>query len=256
MGWKKCVKVIVVAAACAAAAYAGVSVDDFAVGATYHMVLTTGDELEGVVDSKNDTSLVLDCKGNAYTFAAGLISDYQLIAPPARKGAPQAGGAHGDLAPISYDQLKQQQTGTTVQVKIKSGAVFTGNVASIDDDNIRLDVGGSVIPISKRVVDQLALAPEAPAPNAALVSRAPDVIYDTLIIKNPESDEYGRQNPHPRPIPSQEMLPRTSGSGPRCIVIIQDVEYTNVYAIVCIGGTTIQGITHFMHGSLSTRQSC
>ena len=35
------------------------SLEDIAVGGTYHMILTTGDELEGVVESKNDSSLIL-----------------------------------------------------------------------------------------------------------------------------------------------------------------------------------------------------
>ncbi len=111
--------------ACSFVAFAGVTLDDFTVGATYRMTLTTGDVLEGVVDSKNDTSLILDCKGSAYAFAPTLISEYQLLAPPPQKTAEQA---------------------------------------------------GAVVPEKKAA----APAPVAPA------------VYDTLIVKNPESDDYGR----------------------------------------------------------------
>jgi hypothetical protein len=123
MNWRKAIKVFFYAVACSSGALAGVSLDDFTVGATYHMTLATGDELEGVVDSKTDTSLILDCKGSAYTFTATLIADYKMLAPPPQKEAPQK-----QKAPTS-------------------------------------------------------------APTAA---PAPEAAYDTLIVKNPENDDYGR----------------------------------------------------------------
>ena len=188
MDWKKAARVFVWMVACSLCAFSGVTLDDIAVGATYHMTLTTGDELEGVVDSKTDTSLILDCKGNAYTFTPALIADYKLLAPPSQKGGNQA----ADIEPVTYDQLKTRQPGVGVQVKIKSGATFVGKLVSMDNDNIRLDVGGSVIPIGQQVVDQIALVPEKKTPAAAPAAPVPEVAYDTLIVRNPENDDYGR----------------------------------------------------------------
>ena len=93
MDWKKAAKILFVVFSFIAPACAGVSLDNIAVGATYRMTLTTGDVLEGVVDSKTDTSLILDCKGSAYTFTSMLIAESQLLAPPAVKTSAQPGAA-------------------------------------------------------------------------------------------------------------------------------------------------------------------
>jgi hypothetical protein len=122
-------RVFLLIASCAACAFPAVSLNDITVGATYRMNLTTGDVLEGIVDSKNDTSLILDCKGSAYTFAAALIADYSLLAPP-----PQKNPAQQPAAP----------------------------------------------PPRKDTAVAAAAAPEA---------------FDTVYVKNPETDEYGRTKP-------------------------------------------------------------
>ena len=191
MDWKKTVKILFVVLSLTVPAFPRVSLDEIAVGATYQMTLTTGDVLEGVVDSKTDTSLILDCKGSAYTFATTLISEYQLLAPPAAKTAGQSGAA--EPVAITYEQAKQRQPGENLQVKIKSGAVFTGTLVSADNDNLRLDVDGSVIPIGQQVIEQIFVVAAKKAPDKQ-PSAAPAVsqVYDTLIVKNPESDEYGR----------------------------------------------------------------
>jgi hypothetical protein len=119
-------RLVAILFACVGCAFPISSLDEITVGATYRMNLTTGDALEGVVDSKNDTSLILDCKGSAYTFAAALISEYTLLAPPAQK------------------------------------------------------------------------SPQQPAPVVArdtAVAAAPPMVYDTVYVKNPESDEYGKPKP-------------------------------------------------------------
>jgi hypothetical protein len=191
MDWNKAVKGLLMVVSCIAPAFPGVSLDNIAVGATYHMTLTTGDELEGVVDSKTDTSLILDCKGSAYTFAANLISECQLLAPPASKTAGQTGAP--EAVAITYEQAKQKQAGENLQVKIKSGAVFTGALVSVDNDNLRLNVDGSVIPIGQQVIDQISVIAAKKAPDKQATA-APDVpqTLDTLIVKNPEADDYGR----------------------------------------------------------------
>jgi hypothetical protein len=196
MGWKKEGKILFVILSFIVPACAGVSLDDIAVGATYRMTLTTGDVLEGVVDSKTDTSLILDCKGSAYTFTTMLIAESQLLAPPAAKTAGQPGSPSGtaESVAITYEQAKQKQPGANLQVTIKSGAVFTGTLVSADNDNLRLDVDGSVIPIGQQVIGQIFVvaAQKAPDKQPAAAPAAPPQVYDTLIVKNPESDDYGR----------------------------------------------------------------
>jgi len=119
-------KLMAILIAFAGSAFPITSLDDIAVGATYRMNLTTGDVLEGIVDSKNDTSVVLDCKGSAYTFTASLISDFQLLAPPAQKTPQQPAAAQKN--------------------------------------------------------DTAAAVPSA-------------VVYDSVYVKNPETDEYGNAKP-------------------------------------------------------------
>jgi Sulfatase-modifying factor enzyme 1 len=113
---------------CVGCAFPMSSLDEITVGATYRMNLTTGDALEGIVDSKNDTSLILDCKGSAYTFAAALIAEYTLLAPPAQK------------TPLQPAAVAARDT----------------------------------------------------APSAAT---APPQVYDTMYVKNSETDEYGKPKP-------------------------------------------------------------
>jgi hypothetical protein len=192
MDWKKEGMILFVILSFVVPAFAGVSLDDIAVGATYRMTLTTGDVLEGVVDSKTDTSLILDCKGSAYTFTATLIAESQLLAPPAAKTALQSGAA--EPVAITYEQAKQKQPGANLQVKIKSGAVFTGTLVAADNDNLRLNVEGSVIPIGQQVIEQIFVvaSPKALDKQPAATPAAPPQVYDTLIVKNPESDDYGK----------------------------------------------------------------
>jgi hypothetical protein len=121
-------KIFQVIVSCAALAYPITSLDEITVGATYRMNLTTGDALEGIVDSKNDTSLILDCKGSAYTFTAALISEYTLLAAPA---------------------AQKSQSPQPAAVRQKDTAV----------------------------------------------AAVPQAVYDTVYVKNPETDEYGKARP-------------------------------------------------------------
>jgi hypothetical protein len=146
MDWGKTMRGLLFILACSSAAFPGVTLDDFAVGATYRMTLTTGDVLEGVVDSKNDTSLVLDCKGSAYTFAPALISEYQLLAPPPQKTAGQTGAvvlekkaaAPAPVAPAVYDTLIVKNPESDEYGRPKEDLTIVGNI--IREDNLRVTV--------------------------------------------------------------------------------------------------------------------
>ncbi len=171
------------------------SLNDITVGATYHMILTTGDELEGIVESKNDTSLILECKGTPYTFVCNLIIEYKLLAPPpeAKTGSPASSSGEGPMQ-FSYDELlKKQRIGDVLEVRIASGTTFQGGLISIDNEYLKLNVNGSTIPLAKTVIDRIATVTPPKNDSATSLPKAvvPEV-YDTLIIKNSETDEYGK----------------------------------------------------------------
>ncbi|HEX7510735.1 MAG TPA: hypothetical protein VF335_05505, partial [Chitinivibrionales bacterium] len=132
------------------------SLEDVKVGGTYHMILTTGDELEGIVESKDDTSLILESKGSPYTFTCNLIVEYKLLAPPPaspKEASPAIPGA----VEYSYDELqKKQPLGANLEVRISSGPTFPGTLVSIDDEYLKLNINGSVIPLAKTVINKIA----------------------------------------------------------------------------------------------------
>jgi len=175
--------------------YALDSLNDIAVGKTYHMVLTTGDELEGVVDSKTDTSIILDSKGTFSTFGKSLIVEYKLITNTPQNG--QANGASGqDL--MTYDEVqKKQPVGQMLEVHIKNGTVFKGSLMAIDDDNIKLNSGSAIIPLAKSIIDNIAFASSLKMDSSSTDPKqeAP-LVFDTLVLKNSETDDYGNAKPN------------------------------------------------------------
>ncbi|MGB7568786.1 MAG: SUMF1/EgtB/PvdO family nonheme iron enzyme [Chitinivibrionales bacterium] len=175
--------------------YALDSLNDIAVGKTYHMVLTTGDELEGVVDSKTDTSLILDCKGAPYTFGKSLIIEYKLVSTPSQNG-PASGSSGQDF--MTYDEVrKKQPLGQMLEVHIKNGTVFKGNLLAIDDDNIKLSSGSAIIPLAKSIIDNITISVTSKPDSSSVDAKqkAPSV-FDTLVLKNPETDDYGNPKPN------------------------------------------------------------
>jgi len=183
---------------CINVAYPIHSLDDIAVGATYRMNLTTGDMLEGTIDSKTDTSVIIDCKGNAYTFNAGLISDFALLAPPPLKTQQKQSTAFSESEVVSYETLIQRNPiGSLLEISIKTGILFRGKLASIDNDNVKLDIDGSLIPISRTVVDKIAIGNISAKPQSpdTAISQTKTEALDTVIVKNTETDENG--NPRP-----------------------------------------------------------
>jgi hypothetical protein len=191
MNLKKNIIIIIAMVAAFALPCFAFSLDDFAVGATYRMTLTTGDVLEGIVDSKTDTSLILDCKGSAYTFTTSVISEYLLLAPPTTKNtAPATAGSASESEAVTYENLKQRQPGTSLEVKLTNDSLFRGKLVAIDDENLKIDIGGSVIPIAQNAVDNIIVL-TVKKPQEKPATAAPQV-FDTLIVKNPEIDDYGR----------------------------------------------------------------
>jgi Sulfatase-modifying factor enzyme 1 len=139
------IKFLTIVVSYAVLAYPIKSLDEIAVGATYRMNLTTGDVLEGVVDSKNDTSLILDCKGSAYTFTAALIGDYQLLAPPAQKTPlpqpvvkPQEDTSAKAAAVEVYDSLYVKNPETDEYGKAKPDMLFVGEIQRDDKAGVSI----------------------------------------------------------------------------------------------------------------------
>jgi hypothetical protein len=138
-------KVFLSIVSCAACAYPIKSLDEITVGATYRMNLTTGDALEGIVDSKNDTSLILDCKGSAYTFTAVLIADYELLSPPAAQKIPQQPGSEPQkdtvakaAAPVVYDSVIVKNPETDEYGKPKPDLLVVGKILRDDKAGVSI----------------------------------------------------------------------------------------------------------------------
>lgn len=108
----------------------GQSFSEIVAKGKYRMSLTTGDELVGIVESKDDTSLILETlDGKPYAFRHSLISRFELLELPEVKKAKQA------PAPAN---------------------------------------------------------PEKKAPDTARKMQGP---FDTVFVKNPKTDDWGRAQP-------------------------------------------------------------
>jgi hypothetical protein len=169
------------------------SLDSILVGATYRMVLTTGDDLEGTVYSKNDSSLILDCKGTPYTFMSTLIVESKLIAPP----APQSNSTPEIINPrqelLTFETLqKNQPIGLLLQILLKNGKTFKGSLISLDDEFIKLSIEDSSIPIAKNIIEQIISLPMSESQPPPMENfKKPPIFSDTLIVKNSETDSSG-----------------------------------------------------------------
>ncbi|MBD3240604.1 MAG: SUMF1/EgtB/PvdO family nonheme iron enzyme [Chitinivibrionales bacterium] len=174
-------------------------VKQYVVGGTYRFVLTTGDDFTGRVESKTDTSLIVDAQdGNGYSFRTAIVRSSELVSLPAdmvKKGGAGQGVVEAEI--LSFDELKRRSpTGKKLEIRIKSGQSFEGTFAGIDGENLRIDVDGSVIPFHKDVVTQIATVVPKPEkqetakPEKRRVHKGP---LDTVIVRNPKTDDYGRR---------------------------------------------------------------
>jgi len=169
---------------------------DIMLKAKYRMVLSTGDEFVGVVESIDDTSLVLDTdKGEAVKFKKVMVVEHELIEIPKKLQPKQSGspGADAESKILTFGELSRQApAGINLEVTLNSGSKFVGTVASIEDQTLKINVDGSVIPINASAIRQIATAPAAkPDTTATQKPPAPRINFDTLYLKNPKTDEYG-----------------------------------------------------------------
>ncbi|HEX3020265.1 MAG TPA: SUMF1/EgtB/PvdO family nonheme iron enzyme [Chitinispirillaceae bacterium] len=163
----------------------------------YRMSLMTGDELIGVVESKDDTSLVLETTdGKPYAFSHQLLSKFELLAPPPKKSSSVSNKSPAitEVEEISYDELKNK-TGYAgiIEVKISNGSLFKGKVVSIDESMLTLGIEGSNIPIAKGVISQISLIPvEQKSEKKQLPQKQKQQSPDTIFVKNTETDDFGK----------------------------------------------------------------
>lgn len=173
---------------------------DIVVQGKYRMFLSTGDNLTGTVEMKNDTSLVLETtEGKAFTFRPAIITRYEYLEPPRQSTAVNALSSETDSLPFSFDELRSRQVGKRrIEVYLTSGTVFRGQIAQIDSQMLKLQVDNSIIPFTRDVVNRIRMVPsQTPAKQQlrAGTTREKKPTYDTIIVKNTEADESG--NPLP-----------------------------------------------------------
>lgn len=165
------------------------SLQDIKVGGVYRMELTTGDILEGIVETKNDTALIIECEGKPYTFHAHLIFSYALISSPPEKKSDM------NSAVLSYDQLLHRKGNVgTVEITLHNGSTFRGLVSEIDSEMVKIDVQGSLIPMTREVIGSIS---RVNAEDTNNVNKKQNVVqsergpFDTVYIKNSETDAWG-----------------------------------------------------------------
>ncbi|MFP4162416.1 MAG: formylglycine-generating enzyme family protein [Chitinispirillaceae bacterium] len=164
------------------------------VGGKYRMVLTTGDELVGYVESKTDTSVIFETVDKKpYTFRKALILTSELLAPPRKEISKDK------AMKLSFEELKTfTLKNVDLKVDLKNGTDFRGTVASLEPDILKLDVEGSTIPISRKVIDKIRTVPEGEKKEKKVKKTEKKKMgppFDTLVVKNSEVDEYGRRGP-------------------------------------------------------------
>lgn len=164
---------------------------DILVGGKYQIVLESGDSYTGTIEAKTDTSIILEtAEGKPYAFNDKIIKTFEIIAPPKDKGVKSPTQKETLL---TYEKLQQQSIGTTVEIKISNGTLFSGSLHSINAEQVQLNISGSFIPISKDVIQTISLVP-IKVDSTKIVKATPSTnqSYDTIIQVNPVVDDYGK----------------------------------------------------------------
>ncbi len=168
--------------------YAIDNLDNILIGGIYKMELLSGDILEGIVESKTDTSLTIDCQGQPYFFNGSLITRYTLISPP----KVNAKVKKGEAAEYTFKELVyHSNTIGTILITITNGTQFKGTISEIDSETVKLNVDGSIIPISSDIITKIVKHVPKKAKIDEKKSNEPKGPYDTIVVKNPETGEYG-----------------------------------------------------------------
>jgi hypothetical protein len=130
----------------------------------YVLALKTGDEFTGRVESRTDSSLVFETTdGKPYSFKFTLIQNCKVIEMPSSSAPGTSPSSSGfSMEPVSYDELKRRAgINPAIEVRIASGSSFRGKLISINNDGLKMDVGGSLIPIARDVVKEIFVLPNS-----------------------------------------------------------------------------------------------
>ncbi len=162
------------------------------VGGKYRMVLTTGDELVGYVESKTDTSIIFETVDKKpYSFKKALVVTSELLAPPKKEISKEK------AVTLTFEELQNVTLkGVNLEVKLKNGTFFRGSVNGVEPEMLKLNVDGSQIPISRAVIERITTIPEGQM--VAKPEKEPFKMtgpFDTVFVKNPQTDDYGRPFP-------------------------------------------------------------
>lgn len=178
-------------------ALGGSDVSAIQLGGVYRIVLRTADEFEGTIEANDGTSLIIETRDKgAFSLRGELVESFELLAPPK---SPAPGQSKAVVSEYSFDELLRfKPSGVVLVVHLTSAVTFTGTLASIDESGLKLNVDGSIIPMSKEVVvrveradsDKFSSVKAAEAPVAPAVVEGP---LDTVLVQNPKTDSYGRR---------------------------------------------------------------
>jgi hypothetical protein len=190
--------------------YAIDNLDDILIGGIYKMELLSGDVLEGIVEFKTDTSITIDCQGQPYFFNGTLIARYTLISPPKAKVEKKKGGA----TEYTFKELVYHANSVdTILVSITNGTQFKGTISAIDSETVQLNVKGSVVPISRDIITKIVKhVPKRPK----IEKKKPEIPkgpYDTIVVKNPQTGEYGEI------LPPISYIGKITKEGPNMITL-------------------------------------
>jgi hypothetical protein len=175
----------------------GTSPEDLQVGGLYRFYLATGDEMKATVEGKTDTAVIIETtEGDAYTFQYSLIQQYELLKEPV--SAEVRGGAGVTEAKImTYDELvRSNARGIKLEIRLKNKKTYTGTLESIDQQQLKLNMDGPVITFTREIVEQIStVVPEHLRKQKMEAEAEPEEPQklDTLVVKNPELDEWGKR---------------------------------------------------------------
>lgn len=125
------------------------------VGNVYRMELLNGDTFEGIIKEINDSVATIESKGTPYMRKLSLIHKYKLISSNKKESiTTQATSNKPDILTFSV-LIDSAKTLNKIRIFIASGKTFEGFINSIDEETVKLDIKGSIIPISKNVITQI-----------------------------------------------------------------------------------------------------
>jgi len=167
--------------------------DDIQKGAVYRMRILTNDIIEGTVEYKDDTTIIIESieDNKPFTFRLTLIESYEMLSgPPVMVGADSIDTSleNGEKSKAyTWEALRVNGPASgKISVHITNGSVYVGKVSSISDSELKLSVEGSLIPITRNVVRAIFEYNENKKDTTAQSTVSVPKIQDTIFVKNPK----------------------------------------------------------------------